>query len=422
MPGSSAKLSPNVQALVDKGLLDRLPVTFSAYCVEQMREWDLLFPAEKNYYERLLLLLDRSAPDDVTRLFSGVRAAEGKMGVDAATWPKRQFTLEQVDFLNRNAHYPEWRTAIAGVFAQIDPILDKQVASHGHPRLVVVVAPAELPVGTDGMWLRIQDRGTRLLINVPEDTADFLPQLLAGSSHGTKAQSLTGLYCAQQHAAYDTWAIEAGTDFADLITADTVRLSYAQLESYRKRLMTDVNHLVSSENIQGPRQLSARLKQMKVLPSESHLASDSVLAEFTRATLLSGNGTLLLNNTFVEWASVQAIRRARPSLAVISFGIRNKVKPFSSLLIYADQEKVNSIPTQMDTLGSYVDLEIFYQYLWQECEKYAEYRNNTAYVFAAVGMDELFLIAPQDFPLRPAKTPVTLTTVHQNLKTWLNLA
>ena len=35
------------------------------------------------------------------------------------------------------------------------------------------------------------------------------------------------------------------------------------------------------------------------------------------------------------------------------------------------------IPDQMDTLGTSVDLEIFYQYLWQECEKYAEYRRKT---------------------------------------------
>ena len=41
---------------------------------------------------------------------------------------------------------------------------------------------------------------------------------------------------------------------------------------------------------------------------------EPILAEFTRAVLLNGNGTLLIDNTFVEWATVQAVRRARPSL------------------------------------------------------------------------------------------------------------
>ena len=73
----------------------------------------------------------------------------------------------------------------------------------------------------------------------------------------------------------------------------------------------------------------------------------------------------------------RAVRRARPSVVHVAFGVRNKVKPFSSVLIYTDQEAANPIPTQMDTLGSYVDLEVFYQYIWQEFEKYAEYRRNT---------------------------------------------
>src|SRR5256884_8406786 len=99
---------------------------------------------------------------------------------------------------------------------------------------------------------------------------------------------------------------------------------------------------------------------MKMMASEAGLADDPILAEFARAILLSGNGTLLINNTFVEWATVQAVRRARPSVCVVGFGIRNKVKPFSSLLIYADQDATNPIPSQMDTLGSYVDLEVFH--------------------------------------------------------------
>jgi hypothetical protein len=188
------------------------------------------------------------------------------------------------------------------------------------------------------------------------------------------------------------------------------------------RLMKEVDHVVRSENISGPRQLSARLRAMKIAPAESSLAADAVLAEFTRATLLNGNGTLLVNNTFVEWSTVQAVRRARPSVMIASFGIRNKVKPFSSLLIYADQDRVSEIPSQMDALGSYVDLEIFYQYLWQEFEKYPEYRKNTAYIFAGEGMDEMLVIAPPDFPLKAGAAPVSLPGVNKYLRQWVNLS
>ena len=121
--------------------------------------------------------------------------------------------------------------------------------------------------------------------------------------------------------------------------------------------------------------------------------------------LLNGNGTLLINNMFVEWASLQAIRRARPSVLLASFGIRNKVKPFSSLLIYSDREETNPIPTRADMLGSYFDLQVLYQYIWQECEKYAEFRRYTAYLFIGTGMDGLVAIAPPDFPIPGPEAP-----------------
>jgi hypothetical protein len=94
------------------------------------------------------------------------------------------------------------------------------------------------------------------------------------------------------------------------------------------------------------------------------------------------------------------------------------MKPFSSLLIYADQEKASPIPTQVDTLGTYVDLEIFYQYIWQEFEKYAEYRRNTVYIFAAEAMDGALVIAPSDFSLPDRIAPEKLAAAARE---WMNL-
>lgn len=397
MPSNQPKVSPALQRLIDNGLFDRLPVSFGAYFFEQIKDWDLLFPAERSYYERLFSLLDRSDPKLVSDLFVPMREAEQKMGVNETTWPKGQFTLDQVDFLNRNAHYPEWRRAVSGVFARLDPILDAEMARSGRPRFALVTAPADIPVGPDRMWTRLEKLGNRIPVDPAElNELQSLPQQY--SKH--KAQS-----------AYDTWVIDAG-ESAPL--PGTVTLSYERLGAYRTRLMDQVNKLVNAEDIRGPRQLGERLKQLKLRAEEGAIASDPILAEFARSVLLAGNGTLLINNTFVEWAALQAIRRARPVVAVIGFGVRNKVKPFSSLLIYANQETTTPIPTQMDTLGTYVDLEVFYQYILQEFEKYVEYRRNTVYVFAAAGMDELFLIAPPDFAYsEPLKA--------SHVKGWLGL-
>lgn len=424
MPAATPKVSPALQALIDKGLLDRLPVSFSSFCLDQMKDWDLLFPAERDYFERLFGLLDQSHPQAVERLYAPLRGLEPKMGVNEKTFPKGQFTLEQVDFLNRNPYYPEWRAAIAQVFAQLDPVLEAQVMHAGHTRLVVVMAPAQLPADPDRMWTRLAGRGKRIAVQAPERIEEFVPLLLTGQGRDSRAPTIAELFAAgKKGGPYASWIIEAGSGVSRLGTGSpsTVKYSYEVLEPYRKRLMREVQGMVDAREIAGPRQLSARLKQMKILASEGDVARDPILAEFARSILLSGNGTLLINNTFVEWAAVQAVRRARPSVAVAGFGIRNKVKPFSSLLIYADQDASSPIPSQMDTLGSYVDLEIFYQYVWQEFEKYPEYRNNTAYLFAGDGMEEMLAIAPPDFPLFAAPPPLKLSDIFPRLKDWLGV-
>ncbi|MBI1788198.1 MAG: hypothetical protein HYR60_11685 [Acidobacteria bacterium] len=404
----SGKVSPLLQRVIDGGLFDRLPVTFGTYAFDQIKEWDLLFPAEQSYFERLFGLLDRSEAKRVEELFAPLRQIEQKMGVNEKVWPKRQFSLDQVDFLNRNAHYPEWRKAVADLFGRLDPLLEEEIARKGRPRLVVVSSPAELPVGPDRMWTRLREYGRVVALEGQESAL-------------ARLTPVAELYSAKNAASrYETWLIDAGESLPAAV-AGAVSVSYARLARYRSRLMQEVNRLVNSEQIRGPRQLAAKLKELKLSAAEGEVARDPVLAEFVRAILLAGNGTLLVNNTFAEWATVQAVRRARPSVVLVWFGIRNKVKPFSSLLIYADQEQSNPIPTQMDTLGSYVDLEVFYQYVWQEFEKYAEYRRNTVYLFLGEGMDGMFVIAPPDFSLGSANEPLKMARIVEQAKDWLNL-
>lgn len=420
------KYSPEIQRHLDDGLVDRLPVTFSVYSLDRIRDWNKLFPAEQGYFERLFGLLARSTDESVDQLFAPLREVERKMNVGDGIWRSKRFTLEHVDFLQRSKHLKEWREAVAAAFTRIDPLLDAEVARSGNPRLVVVVSPSELPMGPDRMWTRVRDQGTTVSLKVDETAGldDYLAKLLTGAPRVRRAPSLFDLY-AEERAKhpFDAWVVEANDPILRLAQSfeGWVGLSYARLADLRRVLMREVNELVTQDKIPGPRQLGERLQKMNPGALRRAAGRDPVMQEFLHSVLLNGNGTLLINNTFVEWASLQAIRRARPSLLVCSFGIRNKVKPFSSLLIYSDQEETNPIPTQADMLGSYVDLEVFYQYLWQECAKYAEYRRNTAYLFVGVGMDALFVIAPQDFPLLTSSRPQELEEVFRICANWLGL-
>lgn len=393
-----------------------VPVTFLAYFSEQLRTWETLFPAERAYFERLGVWLQEAPPETFTPL----RELEIKMGVSPASWPRGRFTLEQVDFLNRNPHYPEWRRVITAIFDRINPALEAEAAAKGKPRLVILLSPSDLPVGPDRMWTRLKTKGRRVTLEVPPELSHYLPLVLTGKAQPAPQGALPAL-CAASRGLHTSWTVETGETLLQFSPGATC-LSYDRLKTYRQRLMEEVQRIAVGGEVRGPRQLGEKLKSLQPRGNEAESAKDPVLAEFIRATLLAGNGTLLVNNTFVEWASVQAIRRARPSLLIASFGIRNKMKPFSSMLIFTDQDKATAIPTQADMLGSYVDLEVFYQYIYQEAGKYAEYRNNTAYLFIAEGMDEMHLIAPPDFPVSAAShSPVPLTAVYRAGREWLGV-
>ncbi len=419
-----AKLSAKLQQIIDDGVFDRLPPTFATYTFDRLKDWDQLFPAEQGYFERLLGLLARSEPDAVQRLFGPLAAVEEKMGVDRSTWNTKSFTLEHVDFLQRNRHLAEWRQVIAAVFAEIDPLLEQEVARAGRSRLVIVMTPAELPMGPDRMWRRLADKGKLVPLNI-DDVAldDYAAALFTGAPRSERAPTLYDRWGQGASDPYGAWVIEADDPILRLAAGieGWTGFSYERLAELRAVLMEDVNKMVTEEQIPGPRQLGERLQKMNPGALRRAAGRDRVLRDFLQSVLLNGNGTLLINNTFVEWASVQAIRRARPTLLCASFGIRNKVKPFSNLLIYTDQEASNPIPTQADMLGSYVDLEIFYQYIYNECEKWPEYRRNTAYLFVGQGMDALLAIAPPDFPLLLADGPFRLEEVFEASARWLGV-
>ena len=161
--------SPTIRQLIDGGLFQRLPATFSVYTLDRIREWNKLFPAEQGYFERLFGLLDRSPFEAVEDLVRPMREIERKMDIGGGLWNTDDFTLEHVDFLQRSPYLAEWREAVAGVFAKVDPVLDAEVARSGNPRLVVVVSPVELPMGPDRMWTRLRDRGRLLELRLPEN-------------------------------------------------------------------------------------------------------------------------------------------------------------------------------------------------------------------------------------------------------------
>jgi hypothetical protein len=102
------------------------------------------------------------------------------------------------------------------------------------------------------------------------------------------------------------------------------------------------------------------------------VANQPRLRRFVIELFLSGNGAVIFSNAFVEWAAAEALRRARPRAIVARFGMRSKPKPFTSIAVFENQQRVSSLPDLDDPENSAIDAVILARYVWLAASRYPE--------------------------------------------------
>jgi hypothetical protein len=235
---------------------------------------------------------------------------------------------------------------------------------------------------------------------------------------------------AVESAPLDAWLIEAHEALHALCdvpaggtsTAPVTGLSYDRLRTYRDDLTRALNSKIQS-GVESPQAFAAFARGLQIAPPPGALlyAAD-VLVAFVRDVLLAGNGTLITNNTFVEWSAVQALRRAQPRILVTRYGVRDKLKPFSSMILFSQTRASDHIPTAQDPVGSFIDVEQLSYYVWLNAEKNPAYRKKTLYLFLAEGVNEMLAIR-SDAPAAtaPRVTPARLSDVRATMAHWLGV-
>jgi hypothetical protein len=155
------------------------------------------------------------------------------------------------------------------------------------------------------------------------------------------------------------------------------------------------------------------------------LTDDPRLREFIRSLLLSGNGALVMSNSFVEWCASEGLRRAQPQALVAAFGIRDKPKPFSSLAWFEDQARANTLPDQPDPEGSLIDGAMLSRYVYLTARRLAPYSGRTVAWFTTVDRKSALLVVPDVAPdakqtwLLRTDRPVSATEMREACLNWL---
>lgn len=199
-------------------------------------------------------------------------------------------------------------------------------------------------------------------------------------------------------------------------------MSYDLLHDYRDELTKTLWAKVKA-GLRSPLEMAAYVRTLEVKPHDGvSLYSDPAVLAFIRDTFLAGNGTLIINNTFVEWGAVRAIKRVQPRLLVARFGVRDKMKPFSSLLLFSKPRPTDQIPIMQDPLGSFVDSELLAYYIWLNAEKGPPYKGKTMYLLLAEGVDEMLVVSPgSTAPLARPPAVATLPDVAVTMAHWLGV-
>src|SRR5580692_2694199 len=99
----------NLKLALDYGVLKRLPVTFLPFVNQQLREWDFLFPNERQSVEHLLLYAASLSAEQSSALFRNVVELEVKMEVRKWNFSTTEQTIENASLLARSPYYQEWR-------------------------------------------------------------------------------------------------------------------------------------------------------------------------------------------------------------------------------------------------------------------------------------------------------------------------
>jgi len=411
-------------------LLARLPATVQAFVLVELQKWPALFAAEQRYQRALLLQLSRGEPSDLVEILRDIARVEEDAGIGriARSDPAR-FQDDAQALLRRRRLTIPWRSAVDRLFQRIAPGIDAELYPPDAPRrLIVQIYGSSIAVQPGNIWSRFKGSGVQVPLDLTaaRSPQEFLAALFGGSGASAEPAFFRAAHEAVGRDPLELWMIESHEALHALwdprsigAAAPLTALSYDRLAGYRSDLMRALYSKIQS-GVDSPQAFAAYARSLRIPPRPGTLSLDSdLLQAFVRDTLLSGNGTLFVNNTFVEWAAAQALRRAQPRILITRFGVRDKFKPFASMLLFSQARATDRVAAQADPAGSFVDVEQLSYYVWLNAEKSAAYRGRTLYLFLAEGVDRMLAIR-SDKPGAGDELPAAaLPDVCATMRRWL---
>lgn len=393
-PDITQKQAPGTEAY--RRLIQKLPVTMRPALNQQFTEWEMLFPYERNRVTTFMKGVETYSPSALGALTAPLWALEDKMGVKHWDFTQTNDTIENASQLARSAYFAEWRLEVQRVVDAINAAAhDATPAQTESTRLMLIILPGNLPVNPQSVWKQWDPKGHEIKIS---GGSEKLCQLVIQGQPGLDGIATLAARQGAQDSS-DLWLIDSEAKLHGMLSPQAsfpaFSLSFANLKPLREKFLAELNK--TPRDIEATDQIIANLRSeawngWELWPSE--VDSQPRLKRFLIDLILSGNGVLIFSNSFVEWTAAEVLRRARPRTIVARFGMRIKPKPFTSIAIFENQQKVSTVPDVDDPENSAIDAAILARYTWLAAARYPE-QDHTICLCVAEHLDSAYVILPE---------------------------
>ena len=361
------------------GLISRLPPTFGPALNDQFQRWELLFPAEQRRLDSQLEYLEGLSPAAFKELFAPMASLESRM--ELPTWRSGSagMSIRETGILARSPLYPQWRSEVEKIFTQIEAASNRGKVL---ARLIVCVLPSGIAFEEQPLWPELAKDGAWMTLSKAFQESESA--LVAALSKRPVSRGLEPIE--------STWIIECRRKLsAESESSSATEFSWDALEAVRRTFLGRFNAI--HRDLQSADQTTEDLRKLDISASmDPRLGQIPRVREFIRTVLLSGNGSLVFNNSFVQWSAAEALRRVQPQVLVACFGIRPKLKPFSSMVLFEDQNRSNPTPDEDDLAGSLIDGQMLSQYVHFAAQGLPAYQDRSVTLFACSNLARVLAV------------------------------
>ena len=401
-------------------LIAQLPVTLRPASNQQLAQWETLFPFEQHKLIGFLGAIDSLDPATLKALMARLWALEAKMGVEHWNFSEYNDTVENAAQLARSEYYLEWRHEVQRIFETVEAkARHSAINETQRGRLIILFLPENLPVDPSTVWEQWGPHGHQ--IGIAGDSRKLCDMAINGQPGLKSIPDLLAQQGSYENA--DLWLIDADTALTGTLSLASVPaascLSYAALKPFRDKFLADLNTIPKDMSVAD--QTVATLRQTdweRWCPAD--LARQKRLRNFVVEVFLSGNGSLIFSNSFVEWAASEALRRARPRVVVARFGMRSKPKLFTSIAVFENQEKISPLPDVDDPENSAVDAAILARYVWLSARRYPEYDRSLC-LCVSEHLNAAYVIAPPGMNLGNSGDTISPEDIYRTITSWLTV-